>query len=765
MLFATPMNSVCKSIRFTSSEGAVPCLKLSKLKFLVALTLLGAIAPSPTVAQISPAADGTGTIAPLNGNQFNITGGTQAGSNLFHSFQQFGLNPNQTANFVTTPAIQNVLGRVVGGSPSVINGLIQVTGGNANLYLINPAGIVFGPSASLNVPAAFTATTATAIGFGNQWFSANGSNNYAVLLGNPGSFAFAVTQPGAIVNAGNLAVGQGQNLALLAGTVVNTGTLTAPEGQITVMAVPGSSLVRLSQPGSLLSLEIQPIAPTSALSPATLPELLTIGNPQGATGLAVNGSGQVLLTNSGAVVPSEPGSAIVSGSVNVAGQNGGRVQVLGTQVGLIGAAIDATGSSNGGTVLIGGDYQGKGTVPNAVRTYVSADSSIRSDSLLNGNGGRAIVWADGATEFYGTISARGGSQAGNGGFAEVSGKQNLLFRGQVDLNASRGLPGTLLLDPQNINIVAGVGTNDVELADGSIFPPDGGVADFQIGAGTLAGITGNLRLEATRDINLSTSLTLPGTAGTTITFKADGSFKGTDQDITAPGRNIDISGIEGISVANLNTRGGAGAGGAVTLTADRGLISVASIATTADTGGLPNLNPSGSVKITNKQGAIDIVGSITAGTNQGNGGTIDLEAGGDIKTAQIENQPTSPIGNSGTITIVSHDGSINTNRSGINPVSGTSESGISSGGGGFSSNEVYLQALNGNITTGAINSKATTTAGGITLESRDAITTGAINSEAINAGRITLESKSGSITTGALSSASTGAGDGGFHYG
>ncbi|MDY7013659.1 MAG: filamentous hemagglutinin N-terminal domain-containing protein, partial [Cyanobacteriota bacterium] len=119
--------------------------------------------PSPIAAQtISPALDGTGTTVTLNGNQFEIRGGTFSGdgANLFHSFEQFGLNAEQAVNFLSNPQIQNILGRVVGGDPSIINGLIQIAGGSSNLYLINPAGIAFGSGASLNVPADFFATTA-----------------------------------------------------------------------------------------------------------------------------------------------------------------------------------------------------------------------------------------------------------------------------------------------------------------------------------------------------------------------------------------------------------------------------------------------------------------------------------------------------------------------------------------------------------------------------------------------------------------------------
>ena len=70
----------------------------------------------------------------------------------------------------------------------MINGLLQVTGGNSNLFLMNPAGIVFGQGASLNVPASFTATTANQIGFGNNLFNAFGDNNFSALIGNPDSF-------------------------------------------------------------------------------------------------------------------------------------------------------------------------------------------------------------------------------------------------------------------------------------------------------------------------------------------------------------------------------------------------------------------------------------------------------------------------------------------------------------------------------------------------------------------------------------------------
>jgi len=284
---------------------------------LIALPLFTLLSVTSISAEpIVPAADGTGTVITPDDNRFDITGGTTSadGTNLFHSFTQFGLDANQIANFLSNPSIVNILGRVTGGEASVIEGLLQVSGGNSNLFLMNPAGIVFGANAQLNVPADFTATTATGIGIADDsWFQAVGSNNYASLIGIPNTFNFGTTgTPGAILNAGNLAVGEGQNLSLLGGTVISTGQLTAPNGNITVAAVPGQNLVRLSQPGHLLSLDIQPNNLITAdlnsaegnsgeivSTPASLAELLTGGNTGHATGVVVDGNSQVALTGSG----------------------------------------------------------------------------------------------------------------------------------------------------------------------------------------------------------------------------------------------------------------------------------------------------------------------------------------------------------------------------------------------------------------------------------------------------------------------------------
>jgi filamentous hemagglutinin family protein len=262
--------------------------------FLVQLLTSLPILASPIV----PANDGVNSIVSQNGQTFNITGGTQAGANLFHSLQKFGLDANQIANFISRPEIANILTRVVGGEASIINGLIQVTGGNSNLYILNPAGIIFGANASLNVPAAFTATTANAIQVGNGYFSINSTvEQIRQLTGDVKGFAFSSfntsfdnkPSQGIILNQGNLTGSGGKEVVLLGGIVINTGTVSTPHGKIIVSALPDGKYVRITTEGGLVSYDL-PLADNQDLStaglrpiqPTDFPALLT-GRTTGTT--------------------------------------------------------------------------------------------------------------------------------------------------------------------------------------------------------------------------------------------------------------------------------------------------------------------------------------------------------------------------------------------------------------------------------------------------------------------------------------------------
>ena len=425
------------------------------LSFVILLTCFGVKSVSAqSITSSSPQ-----TQVNLSPNQIDISGGIRSGGNLFHSFGQFGLNAGQVANFQSNPNIQNILGRVTGGNASIINGTLQVTGGPSSLFLLNPAGIIFGQNAQLNVPAAFTASTANGIGFGNnQWFNAIGSNNYATLSGTPSTAGFLAGSGGSLLNAGNLSVAQGQSLTLLGGTVINTGTLTAPGGTITIAAVPGGQSVRLTDSNSLLSIEL-PLAPNAALdsstfTPQTLPALLTGGNLASATGLTIN-NGVVTLTGSSTPISTTGGSLTIAGGLNA----------------------DAGAVGNGGTIRA-----------NAEKTLVT-----------------------------GLLSAEGGSTSGNGGFIETSGKSlTIVPSTTVSTRALQGVRGTWLLDPADLEVVGAGGTGTIAAGTNSI-------ANSTIAAATIVtALDGNnVDLQATNSITVSAAINAtPNTSSGNLTLTA-----------------------------------------------------------------------------------------------------------------------------------------------------------------------------------------------------------------------------------------------------
>ncbi|MEM9163469.1 MAG: filamentous hemagglutinin N-terminal domain-containing protein, partial [Cyanobacteria bacterium P01_F01_bin.4] len=607
---------------------------------LFALAVWSLLGTDISQAQITPASDGTGTQVTSQGNRFDIEGGTRAGDNLFHSFDQFDLEAGQVADFGASTDIQNILGRIIGGEASIIDGLIQVTGGNANLYLINSAGILFGPNAALNVPAAFTATTADSIGFETGLLPSLGNADYQLLIGDPTYFDFTQPVSGSLdailVNQGTLAVGHGQSLALLGHRVLNTGQLIAPEGNITVAASAGQ--VQIRQPGSLLSLA----GPESNLTPTELPGWLTGEAADHASAISVSPDGQIQLT--GAELPL--GAVQVSGSLDASGQTGGQVQVLGQTVALAGATVNASGLTSGGTVLIGGDYQGAGPTPTAMFTAVDRESQLSADAQLLGDAGQVVVWADVLTQFLGEISARGGAQGGDGGHVEISGKESLIFEGQVDLSAAQGQFGTLLFDPLTIEIRTGegAGTDDAALPTVLSNEPGGPDGLFAIYETTLEGLAGdaNVVLQATHDIVIQdladNELTFqPGTGSITFLADADsnngGRFFMADSDdvLRASGRDISISGasiVAGMIDTSAEATNNSANGGSITLTATGGDIQTQNLFTfsqasndNAGNGGALTLSASGNIAIGNVQTLSEALDD-----RAGNGGNVDIQS-------------------------------------------------------------------------------------------------------------------------------------------
>lgn len=209
----------------------------------------------------------TNSALTLSGNTSIITGGTQAGSNLFHSFEQFSIPTDGTVYFNNAPDIQNIIARVTGSSASNIDGLIAANN-TANLFLINPNGIIFGPDASLNIGGSMLASTATSLKFADGIFSTDPHATTLSLASSiPVGLQFGETPKDIRVQVSNLRVEPGRTLALVGGDVMLEGianpeepnlsqtpspnaSLIAPEGRIELGSVAGVGEVSLTQKDS-----------------------------------------------------------------------------------------------------------------------------------------------------------------------------------------------------------------------------------------------------------------------------------------------------------------------------------------------------------------------------------------------------------------------------------------------------------------------------------------------------------------------------------
>jgi hypothetical protein len=249
--------------------------------------------------------------------------------------------------------------------------------------------------------------------------------------------------------------------------------------------------------------------------------------------------------------------------------------------------VDASGAAGGGTVLVGGDYQGKNAaVQNAQQTFVGKDAVIKADATGLGDGGKVIVWSDEATRVYGSISARGGANGGNGGFVETSGHR-LDMQGAVDTRAPQGSTGKLLLDPSDVYIANSASTATAAGMEGNNQVPSSGstvfletdywvdsllttatlqnaLATTDVTVSTINNITRggvgfikvlspvnwssshSLTLEATTDINLKAAIDAPNAA---LNLHANG---GLITQVTSPIDGLTASSINAIAASSIS---------------------------------------------------------------------------------------------------------------------------------------------------------------------------------------------------------------------
>jgi filamentous hemagglutinin family protein len=242
------------------------------------LTLIsGLVLLAQGAAKAEVVTDGSmGAAANLNGPDFQIDAslGTQTGGNLFHSFSEFSVATGESATFNGPASVNNIISRVTGGSASQIDGTLRSTIQNANLYLINPRGILFGKGAQLDVPGSLYVSTADQIRFADDaTFSASLGGADMLTVAAPSSFGFLTPSPANIqIQAENLAAATGESLHFVGGDIeVSGGRITADSGDISLVSSGGNNQVNLvdgrpelgGQTGGKISLSGNAVVQTS----------------------------------------------------------------------------------------------------------------------------------------------------------------------------------------------------------------------------------------------------------------------------------------------------------------------------------------------------------------------------------------------------------------------------------------------------------------------------------------------------------------------
>ncbi|MGV0103164.1 S-layer family protein [Nostoc sp. DSM 114160] len=582
------------------------------------------------IAQVT--SDGTtNTVVNQSGNNFNILNGIQKGKNLFHSFSNFSIPTGNTAIFNNAADVQNIFSRVTGGSVSNIDGLIKANG-SANLFLLNPSGIIFGANAQLNIGGSFIGTTAQSIKFsdGAEFNAINPQANPLLSINVPiglqmGNNPASITVQGTghrLTNIGGLPlvtqnpsatelrVQPGKTLALVGGNLnLNGATLTAKQGQVELGSVSGSGLVSL--------------LPTA--------QGYTLGYEDGQKFGDIQLTGRSLL--------------------DISGVNAGSVQIRGRHIQFTdGSLVLARNLGN----LPGGDIRLQAT--EAIDLIgTTADSTIRS-------GVRTEVVGIAASGNISVITPQFTLQQG-GGLNSIS--VGVASSGNIHVDATAiKLSGLSPINPKVSSLsTSGYGSGnagDISVNANSLLVSNGGsLISATFGSGSSGKVT--IRTNHTTVMgegpdgvysNISSITFATGNAKTLTLDTAklqilDGGAIGTTTFFAGNGGDISINATESIEISGRSRSNNSSINSSSILlplllrqrfhlpdklTANAGNVSINTPSLTLTDGGTVGVTSQGSgnggsLKIAANTIRLDRQGSIQAQTESGNGGNIALQVG------------------------------------------------------------------------------------------------------------------------------------------
>ncbi len=652
-LLMSPPDVLCGRRRGRSGGGRKAAMGAAA-GALSLTALLSHAAQAQTLPQGGSVVAGSASINQSTPNALNVV---QTTNTAIINWQSFNIGAGNSVNFQQPSASSVTLNRVLGNDPSAIFGTLTA---NGTVMLVNPNGVFFGPGSRVDV-GGLVASTANI--------------KDADFLAGKYLFGTASTNPDArIVNQGDISIKDAGLAALVAPQVQNNGVIRARLGRVALGAAQSFTL-DFHGDGLLSFGAGSEVAAVSANADGSMPAALVVNTGQisaeggvvelsartvkGVIDNVINTSGVVSAKSvgvqNGRIVLSggSAGKVQVAGSLDAsgtgAGESGGSIIATGEAIAVAGGTtMDVSGQSGGGLIAIGSDGTGaggRGTGAWAGNVDVAKGALLKADALGNGDGGTVVVLAEDKTVFAGQISARGGAQGGNGGFAEVSAKQDIVLTGGADMTAAHGATGMLLIDPATIKIVAGTtGTGTFDKgSSGTISGSDADIGANTISAGLLESLnsTTNIVLEATGLITVDTSLNLTTGNGNSVTLRSTAAgggitFTNASDKITTQGGSITLqAAASGGTLSNIG--GLVSNGGNITLIAASNI----GLAGTINAGG-------GAVSIASNEGSIS--GSSSAlvrgdslrlsalgghiGTSAAaialNSGVLTLETGGNI---------------------------------------------------------------------------------------------------------------------------------------
>lgn len=607
-----------------------PSPRLACLRYCLLLSL-GCAAP---FAHGAITLDGTlGPAGSLNGPHYAVTSdlGRQLGGNLFHSFGGFSLGNGESAIFSGPASVANIIGRVTGGSVSTIDGVLGSTISGANLYLVNPSGLIFGPNAALDISGSFYASTASYVRLADGGrFDAAVPVNSTLTAAPPAAFGFLSSAPAPIsVQGASLAVGPGQSLALIGGNIDidDVASLWVPGGR--VVLVGGASAGETDPAGN---------GSFSAGGNIILHGASTVDVSADSGGSIVIRGGRLQMED----------ARLVASTVN---GNGGSIDIAVTRdISLTAGAeitTNSTGAGAGGNInLSAGD-----AVTIVGMTLDENYSAIRANARDAGDAGHIQLVAPRITLDEGliqslTIGQSGGpARNGNGGSILIQATSlSLLNGGQLDSGSrsgSNGNGGSVDISASESVTISGIRDGRYPSAIFANLKGDGAGGHISIRSPVVV-------LENGADIAVSTSGA--GNSGY-INIEAQrlaltsGGQVSANTSATGAGGSVNISASESIllsgqgadgsySAIRVNTNG-AGNGGSVNigtgvLTIDGGLIQALTYGERVAGG---QNGSAGNVTIRAADAILLHGGQIDSGSrdqSNGNGGYVDIRASGSL---------------------------------------------------------------------------------------------------------------------------------------